>query len=114
MGAAKTCCGFYCAMTSLVGVYFFVILAIMEFRENQYLVQIVQNIEGKNEEQIDPSSKGTAFIITAIIEAVFFVLCYMCGMSSLKEDQNDIDAENAKQTALYQRVENQDPNQIVS
>jgi len=44
MGALKTCCGFYCAMTSLVGIYFFLIIAIMEFRGNAYLTQIVQNV----------------------------------------------------------------------
>ena len=44
MGALKTCCGFYCAMTSLVGIYFFIIIAVMEFRGNAYLKQIVQNV----------------------------------------------------------------------
>lgn len=41
----QTCCGFYCAMTSLVGIYFFIILAIMEWRGNSYLTQIIQNVE---------------------------------------------------------------------
>ena len=41
MGVLRTCCGLYCAFTALVGIYFFVILAIMEFRGNTFLVQIV-------------------------------------------------------------------------
>ena len=41
MGLLQTFCGFYCAMTSLVGIYFFLVLAVMEFRGNAFLVQIV-------------------------------------------------------------------------
>ena len=26
MGALKTCCGLYCSLTSLVGVYFFIVV----------------------------------------------------------------------------------------
>jgi hypothetical protein len=49
-------------------------------------------------------------LITAAIQAVFTIACYLCGTSSLKEDQAVIDAEVAKQTAAYQRLEQQDPN----
>lgn len=41
MSALKTVCGFYCASVALVGIYFFIILAIMEFRGNTYLMQMV-------------------------------------------------------------------------
>ena len=54
-------------MTALVGLYFFIILAVMEYRGNAYLVQIVQNIEDENEPQIDHKMKGTAFIICAAV-----------------------------------------------
>ena len=47
MGLAKTCCGFYCASVALVGVYFFVIMAIMEFKGNTYIKQIVQLVPDK-------------------------------------------------------------------
>ena len=43
MNALKTCCGYYCASVALVGVYFFVIMAIMEFKGNTYLLQILQH-----------------------------------------------------------------------
>ena len=43
MNALKTCCGYYCASVALVGVYFFVIMAIMEFKGNSYLIQILQH-----------------------------------------------------------------------
>ena len=44
MSFAKTCCGFYCAMTAAVGVYFFFILGIMEFRGNTYLTNVLQYV----------------------------------------------------------------------
>ena len=104
MGALKTCCGFYCAMTSLVGIYFFIIIAIMEYRGNSYLLQIIQNVVETDDKgvttkhEIDHNNKGTAFLITAAIQAVFTVACYWCGSSSLREDQAIIDAEVAEQT----------------
>ena len=62
MGALKTCCGFYCAMTAMVGIYFFLVLAIMEYRGNSFLLQIVQNEEDEN---IDNNVKGRTFLILA-------------------------------------------------
>ena len=51
MGALRTCCGYYCASVSLVGVYFFILMAIMEFRGNTYLIQMLQRIPcGKTED----------------------------------------------------------------
>ena len=32
-----TCCGYYCSFSSLIGVFFFVVLAIMEVRKNPFL-----------------------------------------------------------------------------
>ena len=87
MGFMKTCCGFYCSMTALVGLYFFIILAVMEYRGNAYLVQIVQNIEDENEPQIDHKMKGTAFIICAAVQAVLVGVFYFMGTSSLREEQ---------------------------
>ena len=118
----QTCCGFYCAMTSLVGIYFFIILAIMEWRGNSYLVQIIQNVEAEMEDgklhipdQISNTDKGTAYIITAGIQVVFTGLCYWCGMASLAKDKRIADAEVKKQMDIYERIEQQDrSNQIVS
>jgi len=42
MGAFKTCCGIYCAFTALVGIYFFIVIAIMEFKGNAFIVQVLQ------------------------------------------------------------------------
>ena len=121
MGLLKTCCGFYCSMTALVGVYFFIVLAIMEYRGNFYLTQIVQNVEDEHvdgklvkSEQISSDMKGTAFLITAAVQAVLVVICYFCGVSSLKEDQDEEDKEMRKHLGAYQRLDNQDPNQIIS
>ena len=90
MGVLRTVCGFYCAMTSLVGIYFFVVLAVMEFRGNAFLTQIVQNIvEEDNESKklvkhnLDNNQKGIAFLITAGIQLVFTIACYFCGTQSL-------------------------------
>ena len=50
MSAFRTVCGFYCASVALVGIYFFIILAIMEFRGNTYLMQMVQVVPPENGE----------------------------------------------------------------
>ena len=102
MSFAKTCCGFYCAMTAAVGVYFFFILGIMEFKGNTYLTNVLQYVpcEGtlfwddvnmfckdpSKIEQINKNTKGIAFMITAVIELVLVFACYMCGKSSMDED----------------------------
>lgn len=67
MGVLRTCCGLYCAFTALIGIYFFVILAIMEYRGNTFLVQIVQMKEGAESVQPSNNEMGTAFLITAAI-----------------------------------------------
>ena len=119
MGFLKTCCGFYCAMTSLVGIYFFLILAIMEFKGNAYLNQIVQNVEEGDEKnptyrKLDMNSKGLAFLIVMVIQVAFTALCYWCGTSSLKEEAEAEERQREQQLRSYKRIEMQDPNQIVS
>ena len=52
MGFARTCCGFYCAMTAAVGVYFFFILGIMEFKGNTYLTNVLQYSPCENYDEI--------------------------------------------------------------
>ena len=83
MGALRTCCGYYCSFTALVGIYFFIVLAVFEYRGNSFVVQILQNLEAEEEggvppEQPDRHAKGSAFLILAIIQVVLVVACYMC------------------------------------
>lgn len=40
MSFEATFCGFYCALTSAVGIYFYLILAIMEYKGNLTLKYI--------------------------------------------------------------------------
>ena len=111
-------------MTSLVGIYFFIILAIMEYRGNSFLVQIIQNVESEIDpvtkklhipDQIDNNEKGTAYIITAVIQIVFTGLCYWCGNASLASEKAVEDAEIKKQMEVYQRIELEgNQNQIIS
>jgi ABC-type multidrug transport system permease subunit len=99
MSFLQTCCGFYCGMTSLVGIYFFIVLAIMELRGNTFLVQIVQNVEDhatKEHIEIGATGKAVAFFVVAAIEVVFTVACFMCGRNSLKKDQEAMEAEMKK------------------
>jgi len=105
MGVLKTCCGFYCAMTSLVGIYFFLVLAVMEIRKNPYVTQIIQNQESKDVEKIDTGNKAIAFFILAGIELIFAVACYICGASSLKSAAEEEEMEAKKQTEMYSRLE---------
>ena len=60
MGFLKTCCGFYCAMTAAVGVYFFFILGIMEFKGNSYVLNVLQYVacENYNEETMTCNDPG--------------------------------------------------------
>jgi hypothetical protein len=37
MSFLATCCGFYCALASAVGIYFYLVLGIMELKGNHYL-----------------------------------------------------------------------------
>ena len=37
MANIKTMCGIYCAVSSAIGAYFYLVIAIMEFRQNQAL-----------------------------------------------------------------------------
>ena len=122
MGALRTCCGYYCASVALVGVYFFILMAIMEFKGNTYVLQVLQRIgcpgESWNEEleiccaedkgntclnlptetqvveQPDPKKKGTAFLIMAGIELVLTFGCYWCGGQSASSDAEKAKAEN--------------------
>ena len=105
MGAFKTCCGFYCAMTAAVGVYFFFILGIMEFKGNSFVTNVLQYVpcEGYDEltltcpsgkvEQINKDTKGIAFMITACIELILVFACYMCGKSSMEADEAKEEAD---------------------
>ena len=106
MGALTTCCGFYCAMTSLVGIYFFFILAIMEWRGNSFLVQIIQNVEEEpNEKQIDNNMKATAYAICGVVQIVFTVACYACGMKSIRSDEAKEKQKEMIELQLYSRAD---------
>ena len=52
MGALKTCCGLYYSLTSIVGVYFFIVMAIMNLRGNMQTKYDWNATE--NEEKWDP------------------------------------------------------------
>lgn len=73
MGALRTCCGLYCSFTALIGIYFFIVLAIMEYRENEYLMQILQKEHAggdgdwREKDKEKAHMKGTAFLIVAAI-----------------------------------------------
>ena len=109
MGVLRTCCGFYCSMTAAIGVYFFFILGIMEFKGNTFILNVLQYAHcphGKyNEEtltcsepleEINKDTKGKAFMITACIELVLVFACYMCGRSSMIEDEKAAEAEKQR------------------
>ena len=91
MSAFNTCCGFYCSFTSLIGVYFFIILGIMQYRKNPYL------LKEKGGPGQDPKQKGEAFFILAAIEFLFCVLCYLCGSCSAKGDADRAEKEKMEE-----------------
>ena len=81
MSAFLTCCGFYCAFTALVGVYFFIVLAIMEWRQNPFLTFEY------NKPPTDYNPKRNAFFVVAAIEVVLCIGCFMCGRWSMESDR---------------------------
>lgn len=121
MSALATLCGFYCALTSAVGIYFYLILAIMEYKNNLTLKYIwnVEKPSGGEPEHFDevaPSTttKGTAFLVLAAIEAAFVIGCLFCANASKNADA----AEEEEQMRLakernYQMV-SQTEEQIAS
>ena len=115
MSAFRTVCGFYCASVALIGIYFFIILAIMEFRGNTYLMQMVQVVppeNGEKQPQIDARIKGWAFMVTAGVQVIIMFGCYFCAKSSAAGDVQAEKDEMEKQTKAYQSLEQMDPNQI--
>ena len=87
MSAFLTCCGFYCAFTALVGIYFFIVLAIMEARKNPFLTFEY------NKPPTDYGPKVTAFVVVACIEAVLMVGCFFCGKWSMDGDRKKAEFE---------------------
>ena len=101
MGVFRTCCGFYCAFTALVGVYFFIVLAVMEWRKNPFLTFEY------NKPQQSYKDKRTAFFIVAAIEVVLCIVCFECGRWSMESDRKAAEQEQemkARQGGNYQQV----------
>ena len=88
MSAFLTCCGFYCAFTALVGIYFFIVIGIMEYRHNPFLAYEY------NSPKTDFQTKYVAFFIVAGIEIVLCVGCFICGRSSMESDRKRAEMEN--------------------
>ena len=108
MSAFATLCGFYCALTSAVGIYFFLVLAIMEYKGNLTL-KYIWNVEKPSgavtdkdtgnfnlmfdDEAPKQSTKGVAFLILAIVEAGFLIGCCVCANISRNRDQAEEEEE---------------------
>ena len=94
MGFATTFCGFYCALTSAVGVYFYLVLAIMEYQGNltlKYIWNVPKPEASGEEEELshvspDQKTKGLAFLILVGVEAAFLIGCLVCANISKNAD----------------------------
>mmetsp|Transcript_17547 Transcript_17547/g.29609 ORF Transcript_17547/g.29609 Transcript_17547/m.29609 type:complete len:115 (-) Transcript_17547:100-444(-) len=113
MGALRSCCGIYCAFTALVGVYFFVILAIMQYRENSSLVQVYAKDDEPKDRDDLRKMRGASFLVLAVVQIVLVIGCALCGNQSIQEDKNEEEREQREAEAKYQRVQMED-NQIRS
>jgi len=96
MSFLATCCGFYCALTSAVGIYFYLVLAIMEYKGNLTLKYIwnVEKPETTGTEEDMPAEsfqhdKATAFMILVAVEAAFLIGCLVCANISKKADEEE-------------------------
>lgn len=123
MSAFATLCGFYCALTSAVGIYFYLVLAIMEYKGNLTL-KYIWNVErptvnGSEYEDFDkeaPSmtTKGTAFIVLAIIEVAFVIGCLVCANISKNADEAEEEENMRKAKQREYQSLSQGEEQIVS
>ena len=92
MSAFATCCGFYCALISFVGIYYYLVLAIMEYRGNLTLKYIwnverpsdgFQDANGNynstfSDEAPNMTTKGQAFLVLVVVEICFLAGCLVC------------------------------------
>jgi hypothetical protein len=127
MSFLATCCGFYCALTSAVGIYFYLVLAIMEYK-GSLTMKYIWNVESEKGEGDshknftpgedgvpDPKTKGLAFLILAGIELLFVVGCLFCANASRKADA-EAEEENirrAKQREYQQVTQNDGGNEQI-
>merc|ERR1711907_728771 len=107
MSALLMCCGYYCSFTALIGVYFFIVIAIMEWNRNPWLIVEKQSKTG------DPDAKGWAFIILAAIELVLVFLCFWCGSHYSAVEKEKAEKERAKELEAF-GVDVDSGDQIVS
>lgn len=45
----RKCCGLYCAMIALVGIFFYAVVIVMEMRKNNYVMYKMQFPAGSKE-----------------------------------------------------------------
>ena len=130
MGALKTCCGLYYSLTSIVGVYFFIVMAIMNLRGNMQVkydwnaaenetkwttaIGFEPDAYHQDKKQPDTTDKAIAYFILAAIQLGFAGACFVCGTNSLREDLNDDkmvveDDMDMADKPGYQRVEDREP-----
>jgi hypothetical protein len=131
MSAFSTLCGFYCALTSAVGIYFYLVLAIMEYKGNLTL-KYIWNVERPSGNTTDAdknsvynqfdalapeqSMKGTAFLILAIVEACVLIGCCVCANISKNADKAEEEEEmRLAKNREYQAIGSNDgAEQIIS
>jgi uncharacterized membrane protein len=128
MSVAATMCGFYCALTSAVGIYFYLVLAIMEYKGNLTLKYIwnverpsanITNNDGHyiikfDDDAPSQATKGAAFLVLAVIEAAFLVGCCICANISKNADKaEEVESMRMAKNREYQAVGSNDE-QIMS
>ena len=135
MGAFTTFCGYYCALTSGVGIYFYLVLGLMEMKGNlglKYIWNVERPSEGFSETDAEgkvtytkefadeyPDSsmkdKAWAFIILACINAGFMIACLICASISQRADAAAEEEEMKKaKAAKYETISQMDGDQIIS
>ena len=87
MVSFKVCCGYYCAFTALVGIYFFVVVGIMYSRENPFLMS---NSEYKPVSATGPDKAAACFILAGI-NVVWVFVCFLAARSASKHENEESD-----------------------
>lgn len=81
MHAMRKCCGYYCAMIAVVGIFFYLVIAVMEYRRNQFVLYKLQFPEDKDWSQLNASEVTTE--VNKIADSKFIATLIAAGLNVL-------------------------------
>jgi hypothetical protein len=115
----QKCCGYYCAMIAMVGIFFYAVVLLMEIRRNQFVLyrlqypedpkEAVEKFEGKTSQDVAVAMNEEAdHKITAMAIAIGLnVLCIAgCLLSAKLAEKKERDARARQEAEMEEFKEN--------